>query len=349
MTFNRGRCFSAGATITAGVPAPLPSYEALSWEEARPNPPLGTYYDTDLQEANRRRCATMSPPGMSRLHEDRPFLFSGDEKERLAIPPLSEPRPRFHSTGILGSAFEPISSLRSVTTGMHHHQGVVPPSPPSFLERVKFNVGDRMLSTGSNGDLPSSVAEAVLESLNASSGPMDLFDCHSPLRSFSNVDDVGTRKSPFRNSENHSEPAYPLDRLVTEESSGSGSLFSSGASKSMFSSEYSNERLLSMTNSWGGEVGLENSSLFRISQDFSNLLNIGNDGPGPRGRAATAPCFVENHPFVSQLDPEHHFEDGEKRLVPPFASYESASSTSGMSVPGRSTLPPGFDQPSGSS
>jgi hypothetical protein len=227
-----------------------------------------------------------------------------------------------------------------------HRQGVVPPSPPSLLERVKFNVGDRMLSTGSNGDLPSSVAEAVLESLNASSGPMDLFDNHSPLRSFSNVDDVGTRRSPFRQSDNSSEPAYQLDRLVTEESTASGSLFSSGASKSVFSSEYSNDRLLSMTNSWGGEGGLENSSLFRLSQDFSNLLNIGNDGPGLRGRAATAPCFVENHPFVSQLDPEHHFEDNGKMLVHPYSSYEAMSSTSGVNVPESSlNLPPGFSMP----
>eukprot|EP00804_Cyclotella_cryptica_P022854 CCRYP_005045-RA/>CCRYP_005045-RA protein AED:0.10 eAED:0.10 QI:324/1/1/1/0.83/0.71/7/4332/896 len=349
MTFNRGRCFSAGATITAGIPAPSVPYETSSWEDARPNPSLGTYYDASLQEANRRRCATMSPPGMSRLHEDRPFLFSGDEKDRLAIPPLSEPRPRFHSTGILGSAFEPISHFRSATGGMHHH-GVVPPSPPSLMERVKFNVGDRMLSTGSNGDLPSSVAEAVLESLNASSGPLDLFDSHSPLRSFSNVEDAGARKSPFRKSDNNSEPVYPLDRLVTEESTGSGSMFSSGASKSIFSSEYSNDRLLSMTNSWGGEGGLENSSLFRFSEDFSNLLNIGNDGPGPRGRAATAPCFGENHPFVSQLDPEHHLGDEERKLAPPFSSYESSSSTSGISIPGRnSNLPPGFDKPSESS
>lgn len=283
----------------------------------------GIFYESALtEEANRRRCATMSPPGMSRLHEDRPFLFSGDEKDRLAIPPLSEPRPRFHTTGILGSAFETISSRSQQHGGGPH-------SPPRLIDRVKFNSEDRMLSIGSNGDLPSSVAEAVLESLTASTGPMDLFDSGSPFHSTTNV---GLGKSPFRKMA--SDELYPADRNRTE-STASASMFSSGA-KSIFSSDYSNDRLLSMTNSWGGEVGDENSSAFGFSHDFSNLLNF-DDGPAPRSRAQTAPCFGENHQFLSQLDPEHRFED--KPL------YECAPSISGF---GRSSnLPPGFDNPGG--
>ena len=330
-SLNRGRCFSAGATTTTSAPRPTVPYETSSWEEQRVEQPYRPYYE----ETNRPRCATMSPPGMSRLHEDRPFFFSGEEKEKLAIPPLSEPRPRFHTTGILGSAFEPISTGLG---GMQPHQqrqqqrGGGPPSPPDLAaDRVKFNVDDRMLSTGSNGDLPSSVAEAVLESLTASTGPIDLFDVnHSPLRSSALHD------GPFRKSS--SAESHPLDRIVTE-SSGSESFFSSGPSqKSVFSSDYyTNERMLSTTNSWGGEVsvGDDNSTSFGFSQEFNNLL-IG--GPAMRSRAQTAPCFGENHLFKSQLDPEHNLEvESGNRL---------GSAPSMMLGFGASTnLPPGFDKP----
>lgn len=336
MSFNRGRCFSAGATTSApvhssGVPN---AYEASSWEEDqhttqqemyRCTPQnlsnVGMLYDPALtDEVNRRRCATMSPPGMSRLHEDRPFLFSGNDKQKLSIPPLSEPRPRFNTPGLLGSAFEPISM---VAGDMQQRRGVqVPPSPPSLMDRVKFNVDDRMMSVGSNGDLPSSVAEAVLESLTASSGPIDLFDNGSPFGSSDGL--------PFRKSSSNDQQGS-LDRMVTE-SSGSGSLFSRGPSqKSAFSSNY--DRMLSATNSWGGEVsvGEDNSSWFGFSQEFNNLL-IGNEGPALRGRAQTAP----DRAFTSQLDPEHNFEETGSRR-------ESIPMMSGF---GKSTnLPPGFDKP----
>jgi hypothetical protein len=364
--FNRGRCFSAGATVSSSHPLPSSSsgpYETSSWEEQtnrevyRPNT-TGMYYDRMAEESNPPRCATMSPPGMSRLHEDRPFLFSGEDKDRLAVPPLSEPRPRFHTTGVLlgnSSAFEPISAKNTIggsgSLHPHHHpRGSGPPSPPSF-ERVKFNIEDRMMSTGSNGDLPSSVAEAVLESLTASSGPMmDLFDSNSTYHSF--VGD-GSGKSPFRKS---SSQEYSLERIVTE-SSGSGSLFSgsggggggaSSSQKSFFSTSndyYTNDRMLSVTNSWGGEVeNNDNSASFGFSQEFNNLL-IGSDGPALRGRAQTAPCFGENHLFVgSKLDPEHRLEDNSANCSS--NRYDSAPMMLGF---GRFTnLPPGFDKPSGS-
>jgi hypothetical protein len=372
MNFNRGRCFSAGATTTtASTSAPPGRYEASSWEEQRPSNTAvitnesyrttNMYYDTENAN-NRPRCATMSPPGMSRLHREeyRPFLFSSSnddtdkEDHRLAIPPLlsSEPRPRFHTTGVLlgnSSAFEPIMG------GIHHRASQQqPPSSPKLIERVKFNVEDRMMSTGSNGDLPSSVAEAVLESLTASTGPMmdHLFDSSSPFRS-SSLSGGGAGKSPFRKS---SSQEYSLEssgsRIVTE-SSGSGSLFSVGggggdpsssSQKSFFSSsnDYTNDRMLSVTNSWGGEVeDMNSTSSFGFSQEFNNLL-IGSDGPALRGRAQTAPCFGENHLFVgSKLDPEHRLEDNGGG-----GGYDSIPMMLGF---GRSTnLPPGFDKPSGS-
>lgn len=354
MNMNRGRCFSAGATTSSTVPSGSNPYEASSWEEAsrkntnitnkndayRPNSNL--IYEGTSQEANhhnRPRCATLSPPGMSRLHEDRPFLFSDGEKDRLAVPPLSEPRPRFHTTGILGSAFEPISSLGG---GHHHHtKQLKPPTPPSLAEHVKFNVEYRMMSTGSNGDLPSSVAEAVLGSLTASTGPVDLFDAGSTAFRSSSNEDVG-QLSPFRKSS--SQEYSQLDRIVTE-SSGSGSIFSSGPSQKSFfsSSEYNNDRMLSMTNSWGGEVSVgEDTTSFGFSQEFNNLL-IGGDGPALRGRAQTAPCFGENHALGSKLDPEHRLEESNTSNN----WYDSVSSSTMLGFGGSSQLPPGFDKPFG--
>jgi hypothetical protein len=199
-----------------------------------------------------------------------------------------------------------------------------------MIERVKFNVEDRMLSTGSNGDLPSSVAEAVLESLTASAGPdmMDLME--GPFRSPSNNNGTIGR-SPFRKSSSTEDPY--MERIITE-SSGSGSLFSNPSQKSFFSSnnDYSNERMLSVTNSWGGEVGGDyESSSFGFSQEFNNLLIGDANGPALRGRAQTAPCFGE-HPFVSQLDPEHTLDEGYSK---------------GMLGFGGGNLPPGFDKPPG--
>lgn len=322
MAFNRGRCFSAGA----GVPTTQSSFEPqTSWDEQQLAAP---YYENN-STTNRRRCATMSPPGMSRLHEDRPFLFSGEEKDRLAIPPLSEPRPRFHSTGLVsaqggafqslgnGNAFKPVG----MTGGSNsNNNSNMPQSPPPLnVDRVKFNADDRALSTGSNfsvhGDLPSSMAESVLESLTSISGPA--------------LGDI-LGNSPFRPSVNEKTngvtSAFRFDTLL-KEPSGSGSLFSTDSgSRSICPPDNSGERLLMGTNSWGGEGEEGLHSTFGLSHDFSSLLNFsGESGSGLRGRAATAP---ENHlPFVSRIDPEH----GEAKADGP-----------AMSLPFKTASLPGF-------
>ncbi|KAL9180671.1 hypothetical protein ACHAXT_011124 [Thalassiosira profunda] len=188
MSLNRARCFSAGATL----PSSFDRHQAAYYGNA----PL-------VGDANRQRCATASPPGMARVHEDQPFLFSTDDKTRLAIPPLSEPRMRLHSTGGLnthsavqafntsvspppnvgsGSAFMPI--------GKSEEQLVPPSPPPMALDRSKFGAYDRTVSsssaTSAHGDLPSSMAEAVLEK-------QERLTANSPYRPSSISDNASSR------------------------------------------------------------------------------------------------------------------------------------------------------------
>lgn len=307
MNFNRTRCFSAGATM----PSSFEQHQASYYE----NVPL-------TGGANRQRCATVSPPGMSRLHEDRPFLFSTDEKERLAIPPLSEPRLRLHSTGGLNT-HSAISSFSSrlggggafVPIGGKSNEQFLPQSPPPLnIHRSKFGVNDRTISTGSaastHGDLPSSMAEAVLESITSTNAPLGgaVIGGASPFRS-SKQEIVG--KSPFRRSlETEDTSATFLDSLM-QESSGSASFYSSGESRNIFTTERGGDRMLLGTHSWGGaEDDASQSNTIGLSHDFGNLLNLDN-GPALRGRAATEPSwFGGNDPLlVSRIDPEHNADD----------------------------------------
>lgn len=185
MVFNRGRCFSAGA----GVPST--SFEQYLFEEQQHKQHFqAAYYEAPMSgAANRRRCATVSPPGMTRLYEDRPYTAHVKEREHLPVPPLSEPRLRhagqpsdfngkamsFQPLSLTpspqppnigsGSAFEPIGKTNSYNSLNR------PRSPPNLnAERSsKFGLVDRSQSSGSSasihGDLPSSMAESVLESI----------------------------------------------------------------------------------------------------------------------------------------------------------------------------------------
>lgn len=313
MSLNRARCFSAGAT----VPSSFDRHQAAYYGNA----PL-------VGDANRQRCATASPPGMARVHEDQPFLFSTDDKTRLAIPPLSEPRMRLHSTGGLNThsavqAFNTsVSSPPNVGSGGafmpigKSEEQLVPPSPPPVaLDRSKFGAYDRTVSsssaTSAHGDLPSSMAEAVLESLTSSSeAPVggsligaspfrpteqERLTANSPYRPSSISDNVSSRASS----------AFRVDSLLPE-SSGSVSLFLSGETSKPVSHEDSGERMLLGALSWGGGTEDDTAqSNMGLSHDFGNVLNIG--GPALRGRAATEPAwFGSNEPhLVSRQDPEH--------------------------------------------
>lgn len=318
MRFNRGRCFSAGA----GVPSSFERHQAVYYDHV----PLSG-------GANRERCATCSPPGMSRLHEDRPFPISTGEKERLAIPSLSEPRRRLHSAEAFvapgdamrafgahlspprptlgsGSAFVPIGKA---------NEQFLPKSPRSLcVDRTKFNVADRTMSSGSagHGDLPSSMAEAVLESITSTSGaPIggELIDS-SPFRS---TEQELAGASPFRGMSKESSgntlSAFRLDTLLTE-SSGSMSLFSNKESRNLFSTGNTGGRMLLGTHSWGGAENDAAHSNMGINHDFSNLLNLpsgnGTTLPPLRGRAATEPNWFgggnDDPRLVSRIDPEHN-------------------------------------------
>lgn len=326
--FNRGRCFSAEATT--GVPSSFEKHQASYYDNV---PLTGT--------ANRQRCATVSPTGMSRLLEDRPYLFSKDDKDRLAIPPLSEPRMRLHSTGGLntnGTAVRAFSSSMSPppTVGKVVSNGgnkaneelqlLSPPATvhltsPSTMNRSKFSANDRTISTGSAasglGDLPLSMAEAVLESLTSVNAPK-----MSPFRS-SEQGFVG--ESPYRvsgESSDNSSSAFRLPGLA--ESSGSMSLFSSGEPQNIFvpsDKSSGDDRMLLGTHSWGGaddEGGL--------SHDFSNLLNFAADdvgAPPARTRAVTEPSWIgeSGRSLVSRIDPE---VNDERKAPPHHVSSDNA-------------------------
>lgn len=326
--FNRGRCFSAGAT--AVVPSSLyeRQHAALMYSA-----PLTTGSAGVASGSNRQRCATASPPGMSRLHEDRPFLFSNDDKERLAIPPLSEPRPRprLHTTGGLGAHLGGGTAASSAFVPVAGKQHSSLPQSPMGVSRAKFGVGDRTLSTGSaasgHGDLPSSMAEAVLASITSNpGGPIGgtVIGGHgsSPFRPSmaSERDAVVGDHSPYRvgqsSSSENASSAFRADALL-QENSGSLSLFSGAepaGGRNLFSAESSSERMLLGTQSWAGAIEDENGGAHHsdgagISHDFSNLLSL-SGGPALRGRAATEPAWFGGiDPFlVSRIDPEHKGE-----------------------------------------
>ena len=291
MQFNRGRAFSAGANNVA------PYYQAAYYDDV----------SSSNAAANMQRCATVSPPGMSRLHEDQQFLFSNNDRERLAIPPLSEPRPRLRTAGGLGardrsavdaapnmgsggssgatSAFVPIGR-----TSDHQYQ---PNSPPRNSVGSKFGYDDRTFSTGSHGhgDLPSSMAEAVLGSITSITAP------GAPIGGQLIV------ASPFRPTDQE-KSAFRMDSLLSE-GPGSMSLFSTGSeSKNVFTCN-SRDKTLVGTHSWGGS---EDDGL---SDDFSYMLNLsGINGPPLRGRAATEPVWFRGSDtlLVSRIDPEHHVD-----------------------------------------
>mmetsp|Transcript_10213 Transcript_10213/g.16865 ORF Transcript_10213/g.16865 Transcript_10213/m.16865 type:complete len:741 (-) Transcript_10213:355-2577(-) len=238
---NRSRCHSAEATLSPLRSAGSSMHVPMS------------------MDANRRRCLTTSPLAtrtrMDRVSEDKPFWFSDDDKDRLAIPQLSV-RPSLNPapTAFSDSAFQPIG--KGTSGGLHFSN-----QRPEQLSHT-----DRMMSEASqgHGDLPSSMAEAVLNSLTgappgASAIGGDVIG--SPFRSLKNQSDT-MGDSPFR------------FRTLSD------NLLSGSASGSELG-----------THSWAGEGGDDGSNNLSLSNDFHNLLNIG-DTPSLaplRGRANTEP------------------------------------------------------------
>jgi len=240
---NRSRCHSAEATAS-----PMRSS-------------AGGYAHVPMSTdgGNRRRCLTTSPLArMDRVSEDKPFWFSDDEKDRLAIPQLSirrglNPTPSAFSD----SAFQPIG--KAAPGGL----------PFSSQRPEQISHADRMMSMESqgHGDLPSSMAEAVLNSLTGAPlgvGAIGGDVIGSPFRPLKNEkDEVGD--SPFR------------FRTLSD------NLLSASASGSELG-----------THSWGGEVDDDASNNLSLSHDFNSLLNIGEPSSlAPlRGRANTDPPHI---------------------------------------------------------
>lgn len=229
---NRSRCHSAEANLS-----PLRSFGGSV------NAPMS-------MEGNRPRCLTTSPLAqmtrMDRVSEDKPFWFDDNDKDRLAIPQLGMRSRKFSD-----SAFQPIGKPRGLSFSDQKPQ--------------QLSHADRMVSMESqgHGDLPSSMAEAVLNSLTGAPQGVSAIG----------GDVIG---SPFRPVKNQNDSMGDL-RFRTL----SDNLLSASASGSELG-----------TFSWGGDTGDDDTSNnLSLSHDFSSLLNIGEPSSlAPlRGRANTEP------------------------------------------------------------
>lgn len=279
LAVNRSRCHSA---------------------EVSPIRPTGGVVSVPLSaDGNRRRCLTTSPMArMDRVNEDSPFWFSDGDKQRLAIPQLSQRRgthlapSAFSDTSssppVVGSAFQPIG--KEVQAGL----------PFSNQRPLKLSTNDRLMSMESHGhgELPSSMAEAVLNSLTGAPSNIGAIGGEligsSPFRPLKNqqLDEVG--ESPFR---------ALNDNLLSASGSGSESLLSSGESN----------RVILATHSWGGGGNDEaTSNNMSLSHDFNTLLNIGEPAASLsplRGRANTDPAAQISSPLPGfpQMDSNSNF------------------------------------------
>ncbi len=290
---NRGRCFSAGAT--PGVSCSSEKNQSAYYGNV---PSMGA--------VNRQECLSITPPGMLRLHEDRPLFFSNDEKSKLAIPPLSEPRLRLHSTG--GLSIHDSSSTQSqmptpnndadpfVSISKMSDQSWSQHMPTRIIGR-NVSEDSRALSSGSaisgHGNLPSSMAEAVLASItsNASGAPIGGQEiCPPRFRTMSDHALVVESAIYVSGKPVTSGSVFSVDNNNLPETSGSNMpMFASADSRNIFSPETMLE-----SHSWG----------FGLSHNLWNTP--GDNGPALRGRAATEPVWFGGNDslLVSRIDPE---------------------------------------------
>lgn len=230
-------------------------------------------------DVNRRRCLTTSPMAkMDRVNEDKPFWFTDNDKDRLAIPQLAQ-RPRLHSasSAFSDSAFQPIGKAAA--------QGGLPFSN-QMPKQLSHSARLMSMESQGHGDLPSSMAEAVLNSLTGAPPGISLIGGDvigsSPFRPLENkIHEIGD--SPFR--------ALNANLLSTS-ASGSESMFSNGESN----------RVILETHSWGGgsDEASNNNNDMSLSHDFNSLLNIGEQSSlAPmRGRANTEPPPLISSPLL---------------------------------------------------
>jgi hypothetical protein len=311
--YNRARCLSAGATNIVPYSFGLQQHQQqrVVFYDSNISPSTTAASAAAAAAANIQRCATTSPGAiMSRLREDQQHLFTTYERDRLAIPPLSEPRMRTRAaTTMMG-----VDCLTTVSA-----------ATPSAFEpifndsgsRPKLTTYDRSFSnmsgTSAMGELPSLMAEAVLDSMKGVApiggdvivGPTS----SSPFRPTEKemTRGGGGGRSPFLVSSLEESPenirsAFRLSSLLTDSSGGSMSL------ENVFTSDISGNRLLLGTQSWDTQNQNSNTNNHDISDDFSSMLSFaGVNGPALRGRAATEPLWFRGSDanLVSHLDPEY--------------------------------------------
>ena len=314
MQFNRARCLSAGATNI------VPYSFGLQHQQHQQQRVV--FYDNNISPsttaaaaaaaANIQRCATTSPGAiMTRLREDQQHLFTTYERDRLAIPPLSEPRMRTRAaTTMMGVDCLAAASASATPSAF---------MPVTFDDsgRPKLTTYDRSFSnmsgTSAMGELPSLMAESVLDSMKGVApiggdvivGPIS----SSPFRPTEKEmkRGGGGGRSPFLVSSLEESPenvrsAFRLSSLLTDSSGGSMSL------ENVFTTDISGNRLLLGTQSWDTQ---------NQNDDFSSMLSFaGVNGPALRGRAATEPLWFRGSDanLVSHLDPEYKFEGDQEEL-----------------------------------
>lgn len=312
MQFNRARCLSAGATniVPFGLQHQQHQQQRVVFYDNNISP--STTAAASAAAANIQRCATTSPGAiMTRLHEDQQHLFTTYERDRLAIPPLSEPRMRTRAaTTMMGVDCLAAASASDAPSAF---------MPVTFDDsgRPKLTTYDRSFSnmsgTSAMGELPSLMAESVLDSMKGVApiggdvivGPTS----SSPFRPMENEmkRGGGGARSPFLVSSLEESPenvrsAFRLSSLLTDSSGGSMSL------ENVFTTDISGNRLLLGTQSWDTQ---------NQNDDFGSMLSFaGVNGPALRGRAATEPLWFRGSDanLVSHLDPEYKFEGDQEEL-----------------------------------
>lgn len=315
MQFNRARCLSAGATnivpYSFGFQQQQQQQRVVFFDSNIS--PSTTAASATAAAANIQRCATTSPGAiMTRLREDQQHLFTTYERGRLAIPPLSEPRMRTRAaTTMMGVDCPAAASVAAPSVFM--------PVFDDNNNRPKLTTYDRSFSnmsgTSAMGELPSLMAEAVLDSMKGVApiggdvivGPTS----SSPFRPTEKEmkRGGGGGRSPFLVSSVEESPenvrsAFRLSSLLTDSSGGSMSL------ENVFTTDISGNRLLLGTQSWDTQNQNSNTNNQDISDDFSSMLSFaGVNGPALRGRAATEPLWFRGSDanLVSHLDPEYKF------------------------------------------
>lgn len=190
MPFGRSRSYPTGGSVGSATELQQ-SYEVTPTSTVTTS---SSFFEASVGGGpNRRRTATLSPPGLSHLHEDRPLTIGGAGGEDLSIPSFDAPQMNqltalVNSVEICGSPpisrgsspanFRAYQNSGVIGGGLNDILGTHPSLAPKIaapgetgIEKPKDTIlplplgNDRAFSSGGmsmNADLPNSVAESVL-------------------------------------------------------------------------------------------------------------------------------------------------------------------------------------------